>query len=262
MWIGSLVHDEISRILNIFKKTGRVLSPEKAREHMFDRMKSEWQESIRRVQTRIAKMFGLKEHEYGQKMDKAMRLKLRDKAFKCLNNFYEIILDEILDNSVENWLYIDNGQFTKFLFELDDGTSINCFSIPDFAMRKSDKVIIYDWKTGSPGDQYKTQAVMYSLYAKEFWSAAEVETVLVYLASGSIKRCSVNDEDIRDVREQINNGVLEMTELLENKDRKANKAIKIAGTNSTDLDKFPLTDNTSHCFFCNFGRICGIQNRH
>jgi hypothetical protein len=264
-WVGTLVHEEIARILHIFKKTKKILSPQKARDHMFDRMKSEWSESKDRVTSRIAKQFGLKEHEYGYDMSKDKRMSLRDRAFACLSNFYKsAAFEEIFDVPVEDWLYIDDNSFNKFPVLLSDGTQIQCFSIPDFAMRKPNGIVtIYDWKTGKPDGRYKTQAAMYSLYASEYWNVAPdmIETVLVYLKDNEETRGMVNQETIDDIKERINDGVCAMTDLLEDGDRYRNKAIKIVGTQSVDLDKFPLPETKSECFFCTFEKVCGIKSK-
>ena len=263
-WAGSLVHEAIADLLKHFKSTGKIMTPEQLKDRAYSKMKSQWSESQRRVKDRIAKQFGLKEHEYNENVTPKFRKMIRDRVLNGIDAFYTSeLFDEILESEPNDWLYIDDNSFPTFRVNTDE-IDLKVFSIPDFARRKKDgTIVIYDWKTGKPKDEHRKQLALYSMYAVSKWNVtpASVEIVLFYTGSGDVVRETVRAEVVDKAREQVKKFVKDISQYLDGENPEKNKPKKkvVDGRQTDDMDLWPLTDDTSDCKWCNFERICGIK---
>lgn len=263
-WAGTLLHEAIAKMLKHFKDTGEIISPEDLKAQTYDKMKVQWNQSLERKNTKIAKQFGLREHEFNHRVSDDDWKKIRDRAFNGIDAFYQSeLFDEIMDVPTKDWLYIDDDSFNTFTVQAA-GKKLKVFSIPDFAMRKPDgTVAIYDWKTGKPKKTHRGQLALYALYAVSFWDVKpeEVEIILFYSGVKKVERDTVTQEDINSASDDIKEFVKDISKKLVDGDIDKNVPLKIEGTDQDDLSIWPLTDNTGDCFFCDYESICGIRKK-
>lgn len=246
IWIGQIIHEQIEKILQELKN-GKEISLEKSMLKLKNKLDSGFIQSQLKEYTKFSsKLNKLFEHEYKIQITKKEKEKLFQKAGKCLINFYNSeILKEIKEIKKEDWLLIED--FLTFKFE---GETI--FLSIDFAIKKEDKIILYDWKTGKERTKdFDLQMMLYSLYAKEKWGI-ENEKIVARTYNVSLDILSefkVNNEKLEKAKQYMKKSIRKMkSKLLYPQYNKAREE---------DFKKIHNnTENNYPCNRCNFKKIC------
>ncbi|MBU3923319.1 MAG: PD-(D/E)XK nuclease family protein [Nanoarchaeota archaeon] len=241
LWIGSLVHEVVAFILRKFR-FGEVISLSYATAFLKKRFDSDFEMSKVKEYTgfssRAHKFF---EDEYGIGISDDEKGKMLEKAKRCLRNFFNSdVFMEIRRTPVEDWVTLED--FLSFDFE---GTRI--FLSIDFAMKKGDKIILYDWKTGDERlADFDLQLSLYALYvAGKFGISAErIETRIFNLAIDKVDSFEVDEGKLERMRGYVRGSVLEMKKLL--RDVTDNEAVE------GDFEKC----EGFWCSRCNFRKVC------
>lgn len=243
-WTGNIVHEEVAKIFRDIDDKQPVLL-----DRSIDRARREMtrQFMVSKVR-RVAKCFGLKEHEYNLPIPKD---NLRDRVIVALTNFYCSGVIEMY-KKLDKKDILSVEELTKFPLEFDDFT-VNVYAVPDFAYRRGDEVVIWDWKTGNPDSHYSDQIALYSLYANSYWDVKpeKVETNIFYLKTGEVVQKWSTKEWIEEARLRVERESKEMLAYVDN----------IESNRALPEEDFPLTEDTNGCRWCNFEEICGIQDR-
>lgn len=165
---------------------------------------------------------------------------------ECLKQFFNSdIYEEISQLSDNQWLELE--QFPFFYFE-----DFKIFAVLDFAFRRNDQIIIYDWKTGREDPKKdKFQLACYGLFAIHKWNikADKVKLVDFYLSNGNQNEFIFEDFEIDEIQDLIMNSIDEMIDILD--DPQANIASE---------DSFFSTENMKTCEYCNYQKICPRGN--
>jgi|APSaa5957512622_1039677.scaffolds.fasta_scaffold00224_41 hypothetical protein len=244
VWMGSAVHGVIEFILKKFR-SGEEVSLSHAVVILRKRMESDF------VMSKLGGYTGFKtnahrffEDEYDIEISEDEKAELFDKAERCLRNFYNSdIFMEIRRTPVEDWVTLED--FLSFDFE-----STRVYLSIDFAMRKGDKVILYDWKTGKERkSDYELQMGLYSLYVADKLGipTENITAKMFYLGigdEGKVDSFEVDSERLEFVREYLRGSILEMKKLL--KDISENEAVE---------DDFEKCEGY-WCSRCNFRKVC------
>jgi hypothetical protein len=243
-WTGNIVHEEVAKIFRDIDDKQPVIL-----QRSIDRARREMTRQFRISEVRpVAKCFGLKEHEYDLPIPKD---NLRDRVIVALTNFYCSGVIEMY-KKLDKKDILSVEELTKFPLKFDDFT-VNVYAVPDFAYRRGDEVVIWDWKTGNPDPHYSDQIALYSLYANSYWDVKpeKVETNIFYLKTGEVVQKWATKEWIEEARLRVERESKEMLAYVDNID--SNRALP--------EEDFPLTEDTNGCRWCNFEEICGIQGR-
>jgi len=241
VWMGSLVHEVIEYLLRKFQvgeavSLGHVLTILKKRFDLGFRM-SELKEYTG-FNSRAHRFF---EHEYKIGIFEKEKSDLLKKAEFCLTNFFNSdIFMEIRRSPIENWITLE--EFLNFDFE---GTKI--FLSIDFAMRKGNKIILYDWKTGRERlADFDLQLSLYALYIADKFKilAKNIEMRIFNLAIDKVDVFDVDENKLEEMRKYIRESILDMKKLL--KDVSSNFGIE------NDFEK----NEGEKCKWCNFRKVC------
>ncbi len=240
---GQVVHETVADVLNRHRY-GRETGREEAREAALERLRRGFQESRDGLyRARPKKATGLFEHEYAVEVPDEAWQRIRDRVFRCLDNFYgSPVRKVILDTRIENWLPID--ALDSFQFE---GTKV--YVAPDFALKNEQgNALLIDWKTGRPGEDHdRMQLVCYGLFARDKWGVDPRRSIgeLHYLLTGDVEIVTLDEEALAEGTEHIRASIASMKALLT--DPEANRA---------EEERFPRTEDRAVCAGCNFRRIC------
>ena len=244
VWMGSVVHEVIEFILKKFRG-GEEIGLSHALTILRKRMESDFEMSKLKEYTGFAsKAHRFFEDEYGIEISEEDKIKLFEKAEKCLRNFFNSdIFMEIRRTPVEDWIALED--FLSFDFE---GTRV--YLSIDFAMRKGDEVVLYDWKTGGERKaDYELQLSLYALYVAEKLgvSAEKIKAEMFYLAlgeSGKVDSFEVDSGKLEGMRVYLRASILEMKKLL--RDVTENEAVE------EDFEK----SEGFWCSRCSFRKVC------
>ena len=242
MWAGSKVHECIENTLNEIKSGIGKIDLEQKIETTLDLMRKEFLSSKNKKYLTDPKTCALFEHEYGLDVSDAEWKSNADKVGECLEQFFSSgIYQEILQLSEDQWLELEQFPY----FYLND---VKIYAVLDFAFRRKDEIIIYDWKTGREDpEKDKFQLACYGLFAIDKWNikADKVKLVDFYLSNDNQNEFILTDFEIDEIQHQIINSINEMNDLLD--DPQKNIAIE---------DCFPFTENEQICRYCNYSKIC------
>jgi len=191
IWLGQIVHEIIKYILNQLKLENNI-----SLSHATAILRKKFGEGF--LQSSIKKYTGFNhklnkffEEEYGLNISEEDKKELLKKGESCLTNFYNSdTFVEIKKTPISDWISLE--EFLSFNLE---GSKI--FLSMDFAMKKGDKVIIYDWKTGKERfTESDLQLTCYALYASEKLGISP-ENIIT-----KIFNLSVNKEDTFEINKQ------------------------------------------------------------
>ena len=242
MWAGSKVHECIEIKLNEIKAGNKKIDVERKIKTTLDLMRKEFLNSKNKKYLEDPKTCALFEHEYELDVSKEEWQANANNVVECLKRFFNSdVYAEISQLSDNQWLELEKFPY----FYLDD---FKIYAAIDFAFRRDDEIIIYDWKTGREDpEKDKFQLACYGLFAIDRWNikADKVKLVDFYLSSGNQNEFSLEDLEIDEIQDQIMNSISEMNELLD--DPKKNIATE---------DCFPFADIDQVCFYCNYNKIC------
>jgi len=123
------------------------------------------------------------------------------------------------------------------------------FAIPDFAHRRGEEVVIYDWKSGSPREQDEFQLAVYALFARQTWGSDPERVVCVdaYLTGGEEREVRHTAAQIEEAEERIRVSMAEM------------EAVHFdADASAGDPEAFPMVEEGSReCRQCSYRELCG-----
>lgn len=241
LWMGSVVHEIIEYVLKKFR-VGEEIRLSHAMIILRKRMESDF------AMSKLKEYTGFKsnahrffEDEYDIGISEEAKKGLYDKAELCLINFFNSdIFMEIRRTPLADWVTLED--FLSFDFE---GTRI--FLSIDFAMRKGDKIILYDWKTGSERkSDYGLQLSLYALYISERFGfrPEDIEAKMFYLAIDKVDSFDVDYIGLEEMRSYMKGSILDMKKLL--LDVTDNEAIE------EDFEKH----EGYWCNRCNFRKVC------
>lgn len=244
LWIGSIVHEVIEFVLRK-SRVGEEVSLNHALAILRKRFDSDFEISRLKEYTGfMSKAHRFFEDEYGIKISNEMKANLFEKAKKCLTNFFNSdVFMEIRRTPIEDWIVLED--FLSFDFE-----KTRVYLSIDFAMKIGDKVVLYDWKTGSERKaDYELQLGLYALYITEKLGipAENITAKMFYLGIGSegkVDSFEVSSERLEGVRERLRVSILEMKKLL--RDVTENEAAE------EDFERL----RGFWCSRCNFRKIC------
>ena len=132
-----------------------------------------------------------------------------------------------------------------------DGLKVH--AVPDLVVRRDEKVVIYDWKTGStPPAEHRTQLGIYALLATDRWTSVpnEIEAVVFNPALSQRETFSFTTDDLETLRDFIRDSAEEMLFPLEDPDTNA------AGGG----ENFDCATDEKPCKTCPFLRACPRWN--
>lgn len=239
---GKVVHESVAESLNKHRY-GRTVSLEEMRETALGALRAGFRQSRDGAyRSDPKKMVGLFEHEYPVEITDREWQAMRNRVFRCLDNFYKSkIRSIILETRVENWLPIDRMDSFEF-----DGVTI--YVAPDFALRNNQgNAFLIDWKTGRSGAEDRNQIVCYGLFAREKWGVDPRRAIgeLHYLLTGAEETVTLDDAALEEGTAHMRESIAAMRSLLV--DPQANRA---------EMESFPQTEDRGVCAQCNFRRIC------
>lgn len=244
MWVGSIVHEAIERVLGELR-AGRPVDPAVLAEQLVDGMRAEFRASrAGAYRSSPKKVRGLFEHEYGVAVSPDQWREIADLARRCLATFFQLPYPaEFAALPESDWLPVEE----LASFELD---GVRVIVKPDAALRRPDGIVeILDWKTGRATSRGPDpiQLACYALFAIERgWadSPEGVATAEVGLATGQVHRREVTAAMLDEVRGKIRASIAEMRALLDDPER-----------NLATEERFP-TRPSRGCGQCNFRRLC------
>ena len=241
VWLGSIIHETIEYVLKQFR-IGNTIGLTHAIAILEKRFKSDFEMSKLKEYTGFKsnahKFF---EDEYGIEISEEKKKELFEKAQLCLTNFFNSdIFMEIRRTPIDDWIALED--FLSFDFE---GTRV--FLSIDFAMRKGDKIVLYDWKTGKERlADFDLQLSLYALYVAEKFgiSPENIETRIFNLAIDKVDPFNINTNKLEEMRNYVRKSVLEMKKLL--RDVRDNEAYE------EDFEK----REGYWCARCSFRKVC------
>jgi hypothetical protein len=242
-WVGQIVHDCIKRSLDNLSRGIPVLPTEEILSITRDGMRADFRDSLAgRYHANPKHMCGLFEHEYKRDVPDERWLEAAEQVDFCLRAFYEgetyAMLRELPKSD-----FLEIEQLSKI--EVDSDTIIIKL---DLAIRESDRVIIYDWKTGRRESQKSNlQMACYAYYAAEKYSVPihAVITRRVELFRGSELEDSLGEKALTELMAYVRGSVKDMKALLDDPDQ--NLANEAAFARTTELNL---------CNRCNFLKVC------
>lgn len=247
MWAGDIVHQTIQWVLEQ-ARDGILPSPDEARAEARQRLSEGWKASVNQLWRRQQddRHPNLFEHYYDIPVGPDIINRVKDRVFVSMDNFMKSTLYQSITRSpLSSWLPIE--KFSSFRID-----GILFYVKLDFAMKRSDQIDVYDWKTGKPRDEEIRQLACYSLYASGRWEIPieNVTANAVHLhPSLDLRRTDVDDGAIEDLGAYVRRGFNAMVHSLRNPAR-----------NLAAMDDFPMTGNLVRCARCNFRGIC-IQGK-
>lgn len=249
MWVGTLVHEAIERVLK-YLRSGRELEEQEVIERMVNRMREEFDES-RRGKYRLDPKgtLGLTEHEYGEEIADEEWVRMREKGMNCIRRFFSsITYEQLRESGPDEWLAIE-GDMNKEnavadAFEMGE---LTVWLKLDLAFREENGTVhIVDWKTGK-GDPDFRQLYCYGYYAWKEWNEDPSNIVLTIekLGSGEQYQEEFTFEKLETLEQEVRDDVLKMKEFLVDPEE-----------NEAREEDFPMVDHLNICRNCRFRKIC------
>jgi CRISPR/Cas system-associated exonuclease Cas4 (RecB family) len=143
---------------------------------------------------------------------------------------------------------METEEFEHFFFN-----DIKVWVVPDLIIKENSHYKIIDWKTGKDveGGTAEVQLGVYSLYGTQKWGIPP-DKITVHesnLRHGKSYERQMTQERIEWVANHIIRSANKMKSVLDDPD-----------DNIASIDKFPMTEDTLHCHYCNFRRFCDREN--
>ena len=242
MWAGKKVHECIENVIIEIQKGYEKIDVSKKIEETLDQMRKEFLSSKNKKYLTDPKSCALFEHEYRLEVTETEWKSNADNVVECLKLFFDSkVYKEILKLTENQWLEME--QFPYFYFN-----DVKIYAVLDFAFRRNDKIIIYDWKTGKEdAERDRFQLACYGLFAIQKWAIKQEKVKLVdfFLSNGDQYDYNFKNFELNQIKEYILNSIDEMRDKLD--DQQEN----IARENS-----FPFTENEKICKYCNYYKVC------
>jgi len=242
IWAGKNVHDCIENTIRTIKGGHKTINVRQLINKTLNKMRREFISSKNKNYLTNPKTCALFEHEYDFEISDAEWKHNADNVVKCLNQFFSSnVYNEILELSGNQWIEIDKFSY----FHLNNK---KIYAVLDFAFRKDNELIIYDWKTGKENlEKDKFQLACYGLFAVKKWDIdpKNVKLVDFYLSTEKQNEFRLGDLDLDQIENYIFISIDEMEKLLED-----------PIGNIAKEENFPFKENKEICNFCNYKKIC------
>jgi len=243
LWIGDVVHRCIKQSLENLSRGIAVLPVEDILALTRKRMRSEFRESRDgRYREDPRSMRALFEHEYRVHVTDGEWLEAAETVDRCLLNFYDS----------EAWAHLRSLQPSDFLeveqlasFEID-GVTVNLKM--DCAVRETDHVVVWDWKTGKRESQSATlQLACYAFYVHQRYHVPIPHVVMrrFELMHGEVIQRTIHEGELNDVLSYVRGSIADMRSILDDPDR-----------NLASEERFMKVSRREICSRCNFVRLC------
>ena len=243
VWVGERVHECIQRSLNNIRRGIKVLSVDEIVTITLDQMRAEFRSSKSKNYRKNPKSCALFEHEYDIELTDDQWKEVANNVETCLSNFYASdIYAGLKSHPKDQWLEVED--FSSFHL---DNVRINLAI--DCAIRESDDIYIYDWKTGkSLSEDLSIQLCCYALYAMEKWHVhPESLRIIEYnLSFDKADWFSVTDGEVEDIKGYIKGSVKDMQSLLTD----------IENNIPLEEERFSKVEDNRVSLRCNFRKVC------
>ena len=253
---GKLIHDEIQKIIQNYRKTGEwdnIKIP-------LQRIKNRLQESYIKCKTKSywnhnnsLKSYSdskgdpilmFQELEYDRDLSKEGWSYMFDEIKKNMVNFYKSFIVEELSKLNRNCIVeVDRkSEAPTFKFFNED-----IYSILDLLYEKGKQTIIVDWKTGKGEEEHKDQALVYALYANNHLhkSPESVRYFEYNLERNDYREYTFTHHDIQRGINFVKDNINMLKSHLSDPDN-----------NIALIEDHPMTEDKSKCTFCNFNKVC------
>lgn len=242
VWAGNMVHECIENTIKTIKDGHESLNMTHSIDETLARMRQEFRSSKNKTYLVNPKTCALYEHEYDLAIPETEWKHMANHVEECLKQFFNsAVYKEILQISKNQWLELE--QFPYFYWN-----DVKIYASLDFAFRRDDEIIIYDWKTGrEEPNKDKFQLACYGLFAVQKWGskAKNVKLIDYFLSNGKQNEYRFVDFRLDQINDYILNSIDEMKRLLDDPQ-----------DNIAREDFFPFTDNEPTCQYCNYSKIC------
>jgi len=210
-----------------------------------DQMRAEFRSSKSKNYWKNPKSCALFEHEYGIELTDDQWKEVANNVETCLRNFYASdIYDSLKSHPKDRWLEVED--FSSF--HLDN---VRIYLAIDCAIRKSDDIFIYDWKTGrSLSEDLSIQLCCYALYAMEKWQVhPESLRIIEYnLSFDKSNWFSVTEGGVENIKGYIRGSIKDMQSLLTD----------VGNNIPMEEDRFSRVEDDRVSLRCNFRKACRI----
>ncbi len=218
---GKLVHDVLEEQLKHHSR-GQPMAEDTARSQFLKGV-----ESYRKnASKQIVEFFN------GAPINEAFFDYMREDGLDQLSLFFGVIWPQIV-----HLQYLRHEKFDHF--QVDD---VKAIVKVDYAVKNQDgKVVILDWKTGADKAEYESdlQVGAYVLWATKYYKLFpdQVESHLVYLATGMMRSHTFSEEQLGTIEELIVSDFSKMNE-------------------TYDIESFSPDPSRTKCIGCHFASIC------
>ena len=243
LWIGQVVHDCIRRSLENLARRIPVLPVDEILTITRNRMRQDFRQSRAGAYRKDPKAHcGLFEHEYALDVPERKWREAAEQVDRCLRNFYESATYERLRRlPPEDFLEIE--RFSSF--RLDESEILIKL---DCATRESDRIVVWDWKTGRAEQTgLSFQMACYAYYASHNYRVPvrHVVTRRFELFRGELHDDSISEGSLEELLSYIRGSITDMKALLEDRDR-----------NLAREERFSKVEKADICLRCNFLKVC------
>jgi len=243
MWIGQVVHECIKRSLDNIRRGIPVLPVEEILSITRDRMRSDFRDSrAGRYRENPKHVCGLIEHEYGRNVPDEQWREAALQVDNCLRNFYgSEVWDRLRRMRPDGFLEIEELSRIK----LDDTEIIIKL---DCAVRETDHIVIWDWKTGRrENPNPNLQMACYAYYAAHTYAIPihHVVTRRFELFHGEVHEDMLGERALGELLGYIRGSVKDMLATLDDPER-----------NTASEEKFARVPEHRRCRQCNFLDVC------
>lgn len=243
-WAGHHAHQAIEYLLKEARRDPDGALAAAAAPRQLERMRREFRDS-RAGANRLDPVHvpGLFEHEYQIDVPDEEWKATVERVSAALRNFLASDLWREL-RALPDEAFLGVERRAHFLL---DGLKV--FAVPDLAVRRGGRVVLYDWKTGAADlEEHRTQLGIYALLAADRWTAApeEIEAVVYHPVLDRRETFAYSAADLETLRDFIRDSADEMLFPLENPETNA------AGNG----EAFDCTASEAPCKTCPFLRAC------
>ena len=212
MWAGKKVHECIENVIMEIQEGINKIDVLQKMENTLDLMRKEFLSSKNKKYLTDPKTCALFEHEYDLAVPETEWKSNADNVVECLKLFFDSeVYKEILKLTENQWLEME--QFSYFY--LND---IKIYAVLDFAFRRNDKIIIYDWKTGKEDtEKDRFQLACYGLFAIQKWDIKSENVILTdyFLSNGKQNEYNFKNFELDQLQDKIKNSIVEMKDKLD-----------------------------------------------
>lgn len=243
MWIGQVVHECIATSLKNLSRGARVLDVREILDITRKRMRNDFRASRdKKYWTNPKKFCGLFEHEYEVDVTDEEWKEAAETVDRCLENFYASESYRTLQ-STKSGDYLGVEELSSCPFE-----DVEMLVRLDCATRESDRIVIWDWKTGRRGGSPDmVQMACYAFFARSKFGVPlpHIVTRLHDLYHDKVYQQTIGASELNDILSYIRGSIKDMRSLLDD-----------PADNTASEERFQKLNRESTCLRCNFFRVC------